>query len=180
MKLPVRIGLYSLHLLLVAGCASTAPAKPPAPEKRPDPHPGRFAAPTASTTAEQNWIGSYVGTVDFYIGAEERWQKDSPISLFIQPEEGSGLRLLGHVMLTAGRRSFYIGKIGEPPGNTIAGEYTDDGILVTTRYIYALNLNGALATGTVKTQVRSHSEEGFQPADEWRFDVERRTTFPPR
>jgi hypothetical protein len=162
------------------GCATTPTQQPsPASEKGFEPKLAKFTAPAPlANLGEGSWIGSYTGTVDVFIGEEERWQKGSPISLFVQPDDQEGkLRLLGHVMLTAGRRSFYIGDIDEPPGNTIAGEYTDGGILVTTKYIYALNLSGLLVAGTVKTLVRRGDEGPFRPADEWRFDAERRSTF---
>ena len=58
-----------------------------------------------------------------------------------------------------------------------AGEYIDGGIL-TTRYTYALTLNGSFVTGTVKTQIRS-GEGTFEDADVWRFKAERLTGFQP-
>lgn len=179
MQFPLRTCLLCLTPLLAVGCATTAPAPPPPAQKAFEPEAAKFTAP-APTLASDEWIGSYAGKVDVYIDDEERWQKGSPISLFIQPEDEGGLRLLGHVMLTAGRRSFFIGDIAKPPGNTIAGEYTDGGMLATTRYIYALNLNGNLVTGTVKTLVRHGADETFRPADEWRFDAVRRAGFDDR
>lgn len=179
MRFTLRTCLYYLTPLLIAGCATTSTPQTPPATKAFEPKTAKFIAP-AATIVSGDWVGSYAGTVDVFIAEEERWQQGSPISLFIQPEAGDGLRLLGHVMLTAGRRSFYIGDIAKPPGNTIAGEYTDSGILATTQYIYALNLNEGLVTGTVKTLVRHGSDETFQPADEWRFDAKRRTGFDPR
>ena len=176
MKIPLHTCLYFLPLL-AAGCATTATPKSPPTAKAFEPKLAKFTAPASGFSDEGEWIGSYSGTVDVYIGAEERWQKGSPISLIVQPEEESGLRLLGHVMLTAGRRSFFIGGIPEPPGNTIAGEYTDANSLITTKYIYALTLNGSLVTGTVKTWTRRGPDKPFRPADEWRFDANRQGSF---
>lgn len=179
MKIPLLACLYFLPLL-AAGCATTASPKPPPAEKAFTPKLAKFTAPASGLSDEGKWTGSYAGAVDVYIGAEERWQQGRPISLIIQPEEEGGLRLLGHVMLTAGRRSFFIGGIPAPPGNTIAGEYTDANSLLTTQYIYALTLNGSLITGTVKTQTRRGPDKPLLPADEWRFDTERLTGFEPR
>ena len=75
------------------------------------------------------------------------------------------------------RSVFFIGGIPEPPGNTIAGEYTDANSLITTKYIYALTLNGSLVTGTVKTWTRRGPDKPFRPADEWRFDANRQGSF---
>ena len=179
MKSPLRACLHYLAPLLAAGCATTsAPQAPPA-AKAFEPQTAKFTAPAPTMTSGE-WVGSYNGKVDFYSNALENWQKDSPISLIIQPEEEGGLRLLGHVMLTAGRRSFYIGEIAKPPGNTIAGEYTDGNSLSTTRYVYTLNLNDSFITGTVKTST-SHAATGtFESADEWRFDAKRGIGFDPR
>ncbi len=183
MKSPLHTCLAYVFPLLAASCATTSTPQAAPATKAFEPLATRFTA-TAPTVVNGEWKGSYVGTVDVYIADEELWQKDSPISLFIQPdggvEGGLGLRLLGHVMLTAGRRSFYIGEIDRPSGNTIAGEYLDSGILTTTKYIYTLNRNAGLVTGTVKTLVRQSFEETFQPADEWRFNAKRLTGFDPR
>ena len=167
--------LYYLPLL-IAGCATTStPAPPPAAEGF-APNLAKFTAPAPSG----GWPGSYAGRVDFYDSRGASWRRDSPISLIIQPDEPGTLRLLGHVSLTAGRRSFFIGGIAEPPGNTIAGEHTDGGILTTTQYTYTLTLNGSFVTGTVKAQTRSGSEEAFEDADIWRFNAERLTGFQSR
>ena len=179
MKSPLRACLHYLAPLLAAGCATTsAPQAPPA-AKAFEPQTAKFTAPAPTMTSGE-WVGSYNGKVDFYSNAPGNWQKDSPISLIIQPEEEGGLRLLGHVMLTAGRRSFYIGEIAKPPGNTIAGEYTDGNSLSTTRYVYTLNLNDSFITGTVKTFTRHGATGTFESADEWRFDAKRGIGFDPR
>jgi hypothetical protein len=179
MKSPLRTCLHYLAPLLTVGCATTATQQAPPAAKAFEPKTAKFTA-AALTIASDEWVGSYNGKVDFYNSALENWQKDSPISLIIQPEEEGGLRLLGHVMLTAGRRSFYIGDITKPPGNTIAGAYTDSNSLSTTRYVYTLNLSDSFITGTVKTFISQGATELFQPADEWRFDAKRSIGLAPR
>ena len=168
----MKTAFYCLALL-IAGCATTTTSAPPPDAGSFESKPAKFTAPAPSG----GWPGSYAGRVDFYDSGIESWRKDSPISLIIQPDEPGDLRLLGHMSLTAGRRSFYIGGIAEPPGGNIAGEYIDGGIL-TTRYSYALTLNGSFVTGTVKTQTRS-GERTFEDADVWRFKAERLTGFQP-
>lgn len=164
--------LYCL-VLLIAGCATTSTPTPPSAAGVFEPKLDKFTAPVP----RGGWPGSYVGQVDFYDSSGESWHKDTPISLIIQPDAPGTLRLLGHVSLTAGRRSFFIGGIAEPLGGSIAGEYTDGSILTTTKYIYSLTLNGSFITGTIKAQNRSGSNGTFETTDIWRFSAERLTDF---
>ena len=170
----MKIVLYCL-LLLIAGCATTSTPTPPSAAGGFEPKLVKFTAPILSGS----WPGSYVGQVDFYDSSGESWRKDTPISLIIQPDAPGTLRLLGHVSLTAGRRSFFIGGITEPLGGSIAGEYTDGGILTTTKYTYSLTLNDSLIIGTIKAQNRSSSNGTFEAPDIWRFNAERLTGFQP-
>ena len=179
MKSPLRSCLHYIAPLLAAGCATTSARQAPTATKAFEPQTAKFTAPASIITSGE-WVGSYNGKVDFYNSSVESWQKGSPISLIIHPEEEGGLRLLGHVMLTAARRSFYIGEIAKPPGNTIAGEYTDGNSLSRTRYVYTLNLNDSFISGTVKTFTNHGATGTFESADEWRFDAKRAIGFDPR
>jgi hypothetical protein len=168
-----RLVLAVLALLWSLGCASSPPPKQPtvapaAPLTR------KFVAPTPESNALlEEWIGSYTGTVDVYTGEEGRWQEGTSIQLLVQPDGQGRLRILGHVMLTAGQHSFYLADIALPSSSALAGEQVEAGESSSIRYEYSLSRSGTRITGTVRSFKNSSAEGPAVPQGEWRFEVSR-------
>ena len=171
-RTPIATALVAAALL--CSCAANRPPQPAPSAAAATPAVGRFIAPPARVESD-TWLGSYSGTADICLPEREVWQRAAPIQHFVQSDSDSTLRILGHMDLSASRSSFYIGHIAISPTQLLAGTYSEEGPLSSSRYDYSLTRSGDAITGFVKMHQRSGTSSIFIPGDEWHFNAARST-----